>query len=323
MAGKPAADDLFGHYTDRARAALAAAQEHARRSGSASVEPEHLLLGLTGPGGDVASMVLAAVGVSPEAVHRETVSHVSVGSVDRRGSLALSVSTQDVLAQAEREADILGHPHVGSEHLLLALAGQPAGVAGQVLATLGLDDGLLRAATQRLLTGLGHGVRSKEEPTLDRVLGGRRFALPTGLEEINEEIAEARWQKEVAIDAQEFEVAAAWRDEEKGHLARKRGLARAWVTDAGDLALVDEIERLYRQADRLRDLLDRHGLDPYEGDPAPPARDGARTRRPVASIHPGESGSAGSAGPTGSPMPGVGRRGAGAHEDELVEADEP
>jgi ATP-dependent Clp protease ATP-binding subunit ClpC len=57
---------------------------------------------------------------------------------------------------AQEEAGALGHDHVGTEHLLLGLVREPDGVAGRVLAKLGvtLDDVRSRAA----------GVRPPSEP---------------------------------------------------------------------------------------------------------------------------------------------------------------
>jgi hypothetical protein len=47
-------------------------------------------------------------------------------------------------ARAEEEAARRGHPHVGTEHLLLALADDLEGAAGWLLLTLGVRDELSR-----------------------------------------------------------------------------------------------------------------------------------------------------------------------------------
>jgi ATP-dependent Clp protease ATP-binding subunit ClpC len=49
-----------------------------------------------------------------------------------------------IWARAEEEAVRRGHAHVGTEHLLLALAADPEGAAGWLLLTLGVRDELSR-----------------------------------------------------------------------------------------------------------------------------------------------------------------------------------
>lgn len=53
---------------------------------------------------------------------------------------------RDVVRRAQREARSLGHPSIGSEHLLLALAAQPQTAAHAVLGTFGITAERFRAA---------------------------------------------------------------------------------------------------------------------------------------------------------------------------------
>lgn len=69
----------------------------------------------------------------------------------------------------------------------------------------------------------------------------RRMTAPSDLREFNDRIAEARREKEAAIDAQDFEKAATLRDKEKKLIAEKEERESKWR--AGDLdvaAVVDE-----------------------------------------------------------------------------------
>ncbi len=69
----------------------------------------------------------------------------------------------------------------------------------------------------------------------------RRSATPPEFKEFDENIADVRRRKEGAIDAQDFELAASLRDEEKKLITAKNERERAWK--AGDLdsvAIVDE-----------------------------------------------------------------------------------
>src|SRR3569623_1110731 len=68
----------------------------------------------------------------------------------------------------------------------------------------------------------------------------RRMTAPPDRREFDERIADVRREKESAIDAQDFEKAAALRDTEKKLLAAKAEREREWK--AGDLDVVSEVD---------------------------------------------------------------------------------
>ncbi len=68
----------------------------------------------------------------------------------------------------------------------------------------------------------------------------RRMTAPPDLREFDERIANVRRDKESAIDAQDFEKAAALRDQEKKLLVEKAEREREWK--AGDLDVVAEVD---------------------------------------------------------------------------------
>ena len=68
----------------------------------------------------------------------------------------------------------------------------------------------------------------------------RRMTAPPDLREFDERIANVRRDKESAIDSQDFEKAAALRDQEKKLLAEKVEREREWK--AGDLDVVAEVD---------------------------------------------------------------------------------
>ena len=68
----------------------------------------------------------------------------------------------------------------------------------------------------------------------------RRMTAPPDLREFDEKIADARREKESAIDSQDFEKAAALRDKEKTLLGEKAQREREWK--AGDLDVVAEVD---------------------------------------------------------------------------------
>jgi ATP-dependent Clp protease ATP-binding subunit ClpC len=223
-------------YTDRADAVLALARGHAQRLRRAAVEPEHLLLAIADAGEGVALNVLASLGVSRDLLRGAVLCRAEPGEHWPGRPVALSEPAAAALARAEKEAEVLAHPRIGTEHLLLALAAE--GLGAQVLAGLGVEEGRLRA-------------KVRHPRDAGRGSPGRRFALPPGLDAGNRQIAAARRQKDHAIDTGNLESATAWRREEKRLLDRKRGVIEAWAAGISTVDLVDEIDRLYRLHDAL------------------------------------------------------------------------
>src|SRR4029453_8262854 len=132
------------------------------------------------------------------------------------------------------------------------------GVAAQVLVNLGAD--LSRARQQVLQVLSGHtGVRAGARTR--RV----RMTVPGDLREAEEQLAQVRQQKQAAIEAEEFDRAAALRDQERKLLARVAERERAWTAGVDLAAVVGENQRLHREVERLRELLHRHGIEPDAG----------------------------------------------------------
>jgi ATP-dependent Clp protease ATP-binding subunit ClpC len=69
----------------------------------------------------------------------------------------------------------------------------------------------------------------------------RRMTAPPDLREYDEKIAQVRREKESAIDSQDFEKAAALRDNEKQLLAKKASREKEWK--AGDMDVVAEVNQ--------------------------------------------------------------------------------
>jgi PspAB-like protein/ClpA/ClpB-like protein len=133
---------VFEKFNDRSRRAVVMAQDEARALRHDYIGTEHLLLGILREGGGVAAQVLEDAGVRLDTARAGVTRITGQGSRAPEGILPFTVRAKKAIRFTVRQADLLGHDYVGTEHLLLGLADEGDGVAARVLA--GLDAGLLR-----------------------------------------------------------------------------------------------------------------------------------------------------------------------------------
>jgi len=89
----------------------------------------------------------------------------------------------------------------------------------------------------------------------DELIATRRVSLPPEIRELCERIALLRRQKEVAVDASEFDAAGRIRTAEKALMRRRAAAVETWAAELDVLALVEEVEALWTEVDRLRGLI--------------------------------------------------------------------
>jgi ATP-dependent Clp protease ATP-binding subunit ClpA len=145
----------------------------------------------------------------------------------------------------------LDHLYIGTEHILLGLVKEGDGVAFQVLTRLGADHSRIRDQVLRLLA-------ERTQP--------RNESVPPGIRDYDLRIAQARQEKDVAIDAQEFDRAAALRASEKQLLTDRERLIAEWSADTDVVGLGRELDRLRHEVRRLQGMLLRHGIEPGDVD---------------------------------------------------------
>ena len=117
-------------FTVKSQEALAAAQALARARRNPEVAPAHLLVVLLEQEGGIVVPVLRRAGADPERVRRranEALDALPTISGDATAAPALGRELIEILNRADEEARGLGDEYVSTEHLLLALAGEPAG----------------------------------------------------------------------------------------------------------------------------------------------------------------------------------------------------
>lgn len=182
---------MFERFRSSARTTVVLAQAAARRRGDPEIDSGHLLLGILadrGPAGatvreagvtadaveaaleraarrgglgDADVRSLAAMGIDADEVRRQMEAALGEGALRRRGGrrrrplrtshMPFSAAARAALERSLREARDLRHRHIGAEHVLLALLGDPHTVPGDVLADVGADpDRLCSALFARL-----------------------------------------------------------------------------------------------------------------------------------------------------------------------------
>ncbi len=130
---------MWQRFTERARRVIFYAQEEAGRLGENYVSTEHLLLGLVREPDSVAARILERMGVSLSRVRNEIERQVSRGEGRLGQETQLTPRAKRVIDLAYDEARQLNNNYIGTEHLLLGLIREGEGLAGRVLAKLGVD----------------------------------------------------------------------------------------------------------------------------------------------------------------------------------------
>jgi ATP-dependent Clp protease ATP-binding subunit ClpC len=122
---------------DGLTAAISRAQHEARVMGYATVEVEHLLLG-----------VLEGSGVSIAAVRNQVAARLGDGPGAPEGQLPLSPAAEEKVAAAERIAFGMSQPP-RAEHLLVMLLARGEGPASEVLVAIGANPGQIQTEVKQ------------------------------------------------------------------------------------------------------------------------------------------------------------------------------
>ena len=130
---------MWQRFTERARRVVFFAQEEAGRLGENYVSTEHLLLGLVRENDSVAARILDRMGVSLGRIRSEIERQVTRGDGRLGQDMQLTPRAKRVIDLAYDEARQLGNNYIGTEHLLLGLIREGEGLAGRVLAKLGVE----------------------------------------------------------------------------------------------------------------------------------------------------------------------------------------
>jgi ATP-dependent Clp protease ATP-binding subunit ClpC len=208
---------MYEKFTDRARRAVEAANDEARRFNHEYIGTEHILLALIAEGTGVAANVLKTLGVDLPKVRREVLTIVQRGpDYGDMGRRPMTPRAKKIIEYATEEARGLGHQYVGTEHLLLGTLRESEGVAAQVLMNLGLRLDRVRAEVLKLLRhGLEKAVPdSPADADPAPAAEIQHLPAPAGaiVAAFDGQIDLVKEDKEKAVGAQAWETAAELRD---------------------------------------------------------------------------------------------------------------
>lgn len=138
-------------FSMRARRALNAAQEEARRLGHNYIGTEHLLLGLTREENGPAALILENLGAEGAKI-RSAIEFIISNGPSRAGSgeIGQTPRAQKAVQLAIEEANTLNDSLIGTQHLLFGLLREGEGIAAGVLESLGVTVEKARKEWERI-----------------------------------------------------------------------------------------------------------------------------------------------------------------------------
>ncbi len=148
---------MYKRYTERARKVINLAQKEALKLKHNYIGTEHILLGLITERSGMGVRILQALGIDLDTLRSEVVRSIGRGVYPGGGEIAFTPRAKKVLEYALDEAKRLQHNYVGTEHILLGLIREKAGVAAHILSSMGVDIDTARIQLIQLLAGEGMG----------------------------------------------------------------------------------------------------------------------------------------------------------------------
>jgi len=142
-------------FTEQAQEALALSQELLRQYRHSQWDVEHILLALLQQEAGLVSDILRELGVDVDEVRRqvEAVLGKFPKATYETGQIYATPRIANLLRKAGDEADRLKDEFIGTEHLLIAIAGEEKGEAANILRRFGADQEKIYRALQEIRGG--------------------------------------------------------------------------------------------------------------------------------------------------------------------------
>jgi len=142
-------------FTERAQEALASSQELVRQYRHSQWDVEHILLALLQQQAGLVGDILRELGVDVEAVRQEVEAHLDKTPkvTYETGQIYVTPRIAQLLETAAAEANRLKDEFIGTEHLLIAMAGEEKGEVAAILHHFGIDQEKVYRALQSIRGG--------------------------------------------------------------------------------------------------------------------------------------------------------------------------
>lgn len=143
---------MHERFSERARRAMAYANQEAVRLRHDYLAPAHVFLGVLDTGDGVGTMALRNLNIDLTAARTDVTRLLEPGEKQlHQTKMAQRDDTRQVLSLAIDESRKLGHKYIGTEHLLLGMLLQEGNVPGRVLNGKGVKAETLRTEVLKLL----------------------------------------------------------------------------------------------------------------------------------------------------------------------------
>ena len=139
-------------FTEQAQEVITASQELVREMGHAQWDVEHVIMALLQQQGGLTLEILEKLGVDSDLVLRKVEevlqkAHRAEGQI---GQIYITPRVQQLMKQAEAEAQRLTDEYIGVEHLLIAVVAERSGDCAQILRGFGVDQEKVYQALQEI-----------------------------------------------------------------------------------------------------------------------------------------------------------------------------
>jgi ATP-dependent Clp protease ATP-binding subunit ClpC len=138
----------FDRFDERARRVFAVAKAEATLFRHNYIGSEHLLLGVVSEENGEIADALAAMHISVDGVRRVVGEIIGRGDANPSDAITLSPPAKRLVDLANDESRRLGHPHVSTQHILLAIL-RERGLGAKTLESLGVSLDELRSRVEQ------------------------------------------------------------------------------------------------------------------------------------------------------------------------------
>lgn len=171
---------MYDKFTDRARSVIKIAQNESKKLHNDYVSTEHLLLALLREGSGVAANVLKNLGIDSDKLIvkiKEFASKEQMSPsnpIEKGEKIPFTPKLNKIIESSIKEALIIGHNYVGTEHLLLSLVSDKETVAAELLNKLNITVQDVKDDIFNML-GIPQNVPSIKYPSNNFVVDMRRI----------------------------------------------------------------------------------------------------------------------------------------------------